>query len=179
METIQIIEGSLLNFFEVLILSGIKFAFGPALSMGLGFSYFQTIIVTSIGGLAGVYFFYYVSEWILKLYNNHISLYFKNTKKLRPEYLKLTKNTNPPKVKKSFTFLNKTIVKTRSSFGIKGIAILTPVLLSIPLGTFLVNKYYGQNNKKLIYLSISVMIWSFIFSSLLFIFRFNETLPIN
>ncbi|MCD4680491.1 MAG: hypothetical protein K8S00_08900 [Bacteroidales bacterium] len=179
METFQIIEGSILHLLEVLVLSGIKFIFAPALSMGLGFSYFQTIIYTSLGGVAGVYFFYYLSGWIISFYYKQMDVYVQKTKKLKLAYLKHKNKSYPPQIKKSFTFRNKVIVRARLSFGIKGIAILTPVLLSIPLGAFLLNKYYGHNKKKFIYLSISIFIWSFVVSSLLFIFRHSGTLPLN
>ncbi len=179
METIQILEGSLLHWLEVLVLSGIKFIFAPALSMGLGFSYLQTILVTSLGGLASFYFFYYLSGWLLKFYYKHIYNYVHLKRKSTMEYLVISKSVNSPKTKRSFTFLNKTIVRTRISFGITGIAVLTPVLLSIPLGAFLVNKYYRHNNMKFVYLSLSIFIWSCVVSSLLFIFLHPANQPLN
>lgn len=171
METLQLLEGSLLHFLEVLVLSGVKFVLAPALSMGLGFSYLQTIIVTSIGGLAGFYFFYYLSEWLINYYYKHIYPLLPVRKKIKPEYIIASKTFNPRKKKKSFTFLNKTIVRTRGAFGITGIALLTPVLLSIPIGAFIVNKYYKNNHRKFVYLSVSILIWSLVVSSLMFVFK--------
>jgi len=174
METFQLLEGSLLHWIEVLVLSGIKFAFAPALSMGLGFTYLQTIIITSIGGLAGVYFFYYLSGRILKIYNyikSNISL----SKRLNPAYIPVSTQAYRVKSKKSFTFRNKTIVKTRSTFGLRGIAVLTPVVLSIPVGAFLVNRYYGNCKKKFIYMGVSVILWSFLVSTVLFFIQQTVT----
>jgi len=175
METIQILQGSLLNWLEVLVLSGIKFIFAPALSIGLGFSYIQTIIITSVGGLTGVYFFYYLSDVTINFYYKNIYPYFSIAKKLKPIYIGVPAKTYPLRGKKSFTFKNKTIVRTRKTFGIKGIAILTPIVLSIPLGVFLVNRYYGHDKKKFIYLGISVVLWSFLLTSVLFIVRYTAT----
>ncbi len=171
METIQILQGSLLNWLEVLVLSGIKFVFAPVLSMGLGFSYIQTIIITSLGGLAGVYFFYYLSETMVKFYNKSIYPYFSLKKKHKPIDFGIPVKSYPQKSKRSFTFKNKTIVRTRTTFGIRGIAMLTPILLSIPLGAFLVNRYYGHDKKKFVYMGVSVVLWSFLVTSVLFFLR--------
>lgn len=179
MDTIQIFEGSFIHWLEVLFLSGIKFIFAPALSMGLGFSYIQTIIVTSIGGLAGVYFFYYLSGYLISGYRRYIRPFFKRMNKLSLDFNPVVNGHIPLKTKKAFTFKNKTIVRAKINFGIIGIAVITPVLLSIPLGAFLVNRYYAHCKKKFIYLGVSVLIWSFLVSSLLFLIRFVGTQPVQ
>jgi hypothetical protein len=179
MDAIHILEGSLLHWIEVLFLSGIKFLFAPALSMGLGFSYFQTVIVTSIGGFAGVYFFYYLSGYILNLFRKYIKPHFKGAVVFRRILFPAFNKDRQLKNKRTFTFRNKAIVRTRANFGILGIAILTPVFLSIPLGAFLVNRYYANCKKKFIYLGVSVVLWSFLVSSLLFLIRFAGTQPVQ
>lgn len=165
------------NIFEllqVLILSGIKFIFAAPLSMGYGFSWIQTIITTTIGGLLGVWFFFFLSKMIIrfflkvtpaaKLYIKRFVYFIKN----KPFELHLVTVATPKK--KIFTKKNKLILKTKKSFGLWGIAALTPVLLSIPLGTFLASKYYKNKKKVLFSLSVSVACWSLIFSSISFIF---------
>jgi hypothetical protein len=58
------------------------------------------------------------------------------------------------------------IIKLRNRFGYPGIIILTPVLLSIPVGTFLAAKYYSGRPNLLAMLSLSVVTWSVILTSI-------------
>jgi hypothetical protein len=55
--------------------------------------------------------------------------------------------------------------KIRNKYGLLGIIILTPILLSIPLGTMLANRYYSTKKRIPLYLIISVICWSFILTS--------------
>ncbi|HNW99098.1 MAG TPA: hypothetical protein PKK00_11875 [Bacteroidales bacterium] len=157
--------GSFYKLIEIGVLSGIKFLFAPFLSFQLGYNFLQTIIVTTIGGLAGVLFFYYISEVLIALFKKiwpGIKVYFVKQKIHPVNEIK--------KSKKSFSKKNKFIVMTRRKYGLWGIAALTPVLLSIPLGTFLANKYYRNKKNVLFSLCISVLCWSIVMSSFYFIF---------
>jgi hypothetical protein len=75
-----------------------------------------------------------------------------------------------PKEKKIFTWKNKMIVKTVRQYGLLGVALLTPVILSIPLGTFIAARYFHNQAQVLKYLSASVIFWSVIISSLVIAF---------
>jgi uncharacterized oligopeptide transporter (OPT) family protein len=61
--------GSFLKLIQVLLMSGVKFLFAPPLSLGLGFTYSQTILTTTIGGILGVIFFFFLSEILLKFFH--------------------------------------------------------------------------------------------------------------
>jgi len=167
--------GGFFKLIEVLILSGVKFLLAPPLSFKLGFSYPQTILATTIGGLLGVIFFYYLSEIIIRLFRRvwpKIRLYFskKNLNlELKPIVVKASKKNGHPK--KNFSRKNKFIVLTRKKYGLWGIAALTPILLSIPLGTFLAIKYYRNKKNVLFTLALSVVCWSIIMSSIYAIFK--------
>jgi hypothetical protein len=52
------------------------------------------------------------------------------------------------------------------------LVILTPVLFSIPIGTFLTTKYYAHKRNILIYLSFSVICWALIISIISNLFHF-------
>lgn len=150
---------------QVLLMSGIKFIFAPPLSIESGLTYFQTIAVTTAGGIAGIFFFYYLSGGIIRLYR----LLIPRLKSLltEPAAVTITK-TRSTKPKKRFTWKNKLIIKIRKKYGMYGIVLLTPVLLSIPIGAFLANKYYSKNKNVLLYLSASVIFWSFSLSTIYF-----------
>ena len=162
--------GSVFKLFQVLLLSGLKFLFGPPLSFKLGFNFFQTILTTTIGGVMGVIFFYFLSEIILHLFRKvwpYLKSFFIDQKKV---IIKPIKKTNE-KIKKTFSLKNKIIVYARKKYGLWGIAFLTPILLSIPVGTFLANKYYKNKKSVLLSLTLSIVCWSIIMSSIYAIFK--------
>lgn len=153
----------------VLLISTVKFFFAPFLSIGYGFNYIETVTITTIGGITGVFFFYYLSKWVIKLFNTYsprVISYFAGADAKR----KLEKLNNKKQKRKKFTRKNKFIINFRNKYGFTGIIILTPILLSIPIGAFLAQKYYSENSYVLALLSISVVVWSFLISSIYFFF---------
>ena len=154
---------------QILIVSGIKFLFAPLISIGYGFNYFQTVIFTTIGGILGILFFYFFSKWIIRQYSKFCPIVFSYFTGEKVERAKKILNCDQPP-KKKFTRKNKIIINLRRKYGFFGIIFLTPVLLSIPIGAFLAQKYYSKKANVLIYMSISVVLWSFLISSVFFLF---------
>jgi hypothetical protein len=150
------------------LVSSIKFLIAPALSFGMGLNFVQTWLSTTAGGIVGVIMFFFLSRWILLLYSRYISYY---THVLRVKFYGLL-NIKVPKFipAKRFTRRNRLIIKIVRKYGLAGIAILTPVLLSIPVGTFIATRYYSNNRYLLIYLSGSVLFWSLFMSSAISLF---------
>jgi hypothetical protein len=161
-----------INIFEliqVVIISGVKFLFAPFVSIGYGFNYLQTVLLTTVGGIAGLLFFYYLSRWMMRIYFRICPVvvsYFGGEEARKA--LQESQCRKPDK--KKFTRKNKTIVNIRKKYGLFGIILLTPVLLSIPIGAFLAQKYYSKKSHILVYLSLSVIMWSFFISSFYFLF---------
>ena len=155
---------------QVLFLSGIKFIFAPFVSVGYGFNYFQTAIVSAIGGILGILFFYFLSRWIIKQYYVFCPYIFSYFSGEKVEKARKILNCCDKYPKKKFTKKNKLIINIRKKYGLLGIVFLTPVLLSIPIGAFLAQKYYSKKNSILVYMSVSVVLWSFFISSIIFLF---------
>ena len=154
---------------QVVIISGIKFLFAPFISIGYGFNYSQTVIFTTLGGIAGLFFFYYLSKWLMRLYFKicPVVIGYFGGEEARTA---LQKSQCRKPDRKKFTRKNKTIVNVRNKYGLIGIIQLTPVLLSKPIGAFLAQKYYSKKANILVYLSLSVLMWSFCISSFYFLF---------
>lgn len=153
---------------QVLLVSGIKFIFAPLLGIGYGFNFIQTSIITAIGGFLGFLFFYYLSRWLLLQYTKYCPIvfsYFTGDKVEKAK--KILSCSEIPK--KKFTRKNKMIINLRYRYGLIGIVLLTPVLLSIPIGAFLVQKYFSKKRNILVYMSLSVVFWSFFISSVFFL----------
>ncbi len=165
--------GSFFKILQVLLVSAIKFFIAPPISNVYGFDYIQTVITTTAGGIFGVVFFYYLSSMLIRLFKM-ISPYISHS--FRPIIREIAELFPPSKEKKKkriFTWKNRLIIKTRKRFGLIGIALLTPILLSIPLGSFLTAKYYSRQKYALLYLSMSIVFWSFFISSIVFFKGFN------
>lgn len=130
---------------EILVLlsvSATKFFFAPGISTSLGYNFAETLIITSSGGILGVIVFYYFGEFIFRLYDRFSR--------------KLKRNRSP----KVFSRKNKLIVKVKSKWGLIGLAIITPVLLSIPVGSFIAARFFNTHQRTLATLIISVILWS-------------------
>ncbi|NVO20308.1 MAG: hypothetical protein HXX13_11435 [Bacteroidetes bacterium] len=166
---------ALLKLLIVFALSSVKFLLAPPLSFGLGLNFLQTIASTSAGGIMGVLVFFYISKWLIKFYNIYLSVYqhkilhwiaVKLEMKKLLAHLHHTRNRK----KKVFTFSNKLYVRIKRKYGLLGIIILTPILLSIPVGAFLAARFYPRQRHLVLYLSGSVIMWSLIMSTAIAIF---------
>jgi hypothetical protein len=111
-------------------------------------SVIETLTYTNIGGVLGTIVFLYFSDFLIRIWN-----------KTWPEGFVLLK-----KKRKVFTTANRRFVRIKIKYGLPGIVILSPVLLSIPLGSFLAAKYYGTKPRVLLWLIAGQMLWSVIYT---------------
>jgi hypothetical protein len=133
--------------FSVYLLSTVKFVFGGIpMALGMGFSFFEAVTVTSLGGFTGVTIFVYSSDKIIA-----------NYKRKQAHNRIHNPHLTPTKV---FTKKKRFIVYVKKKFGLPGIALLTPLILSIPIGCFLAVRYFKDKQTILIYMFSSVFIWS-------------------
>ncbi len=126
----------------LLLLSSVKFALAVGYMLfNKGFGYFETVIILMVGGSIGVVAFYFFGEWIMLKWKT------------------FRRSSKPPK---KFTKTNRLIVKVRKKYGLIGLALLTPVLLSIPVGCIIAARYYRFSYKVLFSLLGAVVFWSFV-----------------
>ena len=111
-------------------------------------SFAETLIYTNIGGILGAVVFFYFSAFLIKMWE-----------KYWPESLKIHKTA-----KKIFTKKNRRFVAIKMKYGLLGIVILSPVILSIPLGAFLTVKYYGTKTRNIIWLIAGQILWSLVYT---------------
>lgn len=143
-----------LKLLTVAIFSAVKFFFALPYSYAIGLSFWQSIISTCIGGLMGFFFFYFLSGLLIDFL----------VKKGLLKRTEIKRKIN----KKVFTKKNKFIVKAKLSYGLIGIVILTPIILSLPVGAFLLRKYYKTNKLAIPMMCCSIILCSFITLSLIF-----------
>ncbi|MFN8396770.1 MAG: hypothetical protein U0176_19245 [Bacteroidia bacterium] len=118
---------------------------GVPLAAGYGFSYWEVAIYTAIGGIIGVGFFLLLAS----SFQHTLRKWFPRKKK-----------------KKVFSRKNRFIVRVKKSFGLAGIAFLTPWFLSVPIGTFISFGIYKNRKKVFLYQSASIILWSFLGAAL-------------
>lgn len=140
------------KFISVFVLSATKFLFAPTLALKLGFNFWETILILITGGITGVTFFYFlgtvIGNWIEKIN-------FKIRQKKIKKGIK-TKN------KRIITPYKRKIVRIKRRFGLIGIAIVTPCIISIPVGSVLASRFFNNHFKTLSAIYISVVLWAFI-----------------
>jgi hypothetical protein len=135
------------------LLSTVKFVLGAVpLALALGFSFWKTIAVTCSGGFVGVTLFVNLGEYLV------------TKARERKEKRRAEGKLQP---KKNFTRTNKIIVRVKRNFGLPGIAFLTPLLLSIPIGSIVAMRYYRHKSKYTIlsWMFASIVFWSVSISS--------------
>lgn len=169
MTTLLLEAGSIIKILQVLVVSSLKFFLAPPISIAFGFNYIQTLLITTTGGVIGVLFFYYLRELITRFVKRYIPFaisffihHFNDDEIVQT-------SSSKSKKKKKFSIKSRLIVRARQKFGLFGIAAITPILLSIPLGTFLATKYFHKKRKILVYLTLSVVFWSFIISTVIYL----------
>lgn len=137
---------------SVLLLASTKFLFAPTLSLKLGFNFWETIFLLCAGGISGVTFFYFlgtlIGNWIERIKN------INRAKKVA--------QGKPIKLKRKITPFKRKVVKIKNKFGLAGIAIVTPCIISIPIGSVLASRFFNNHAKTLSAIYLSVVVWAFI-----------------
>jgi len=123
----------------------------PIAIMQFKFSFVETILWTNLGGILGIYFFAFLSDKLI--------IWWNHTFRKR----RIQSHTRK-KEKKVFTKKNRRIIRIKQHYGLIGIAVSTPFLLSIPVGTFLVVRYYRASKVKFVWLIASNILWSVIYT---------------
>ena len=98
------------------LFSSFKFAATfPLVIIQFEFSFLETVFWTNVGGIAGIYFFAFLSEKLISWWKRTFRR--SNRKILEDEQ----------QVKKIFTRRNRRIVRTKMKYGLTGIALITGI----------------------------------------------------
>ena len=141
------------------------------------FTFLQTNIYTIIGGMLGVVFFMYFSEWMIMLYRKAKKSFRKYFRRRDGVFSRPVADVNEPmevrydyidaeKKKRIFSRRSRRIVKLSRKFSLIWLATLTPILFSIPLGMFIITRLESNHKKILLYMLISVSCWSLVLTSI-------------
>lgn len=121
------------------LISTVKFITAPPFAYGVpGNTLFFNWLILILGGLFGVTVFYYSAE------------YFMHRAKRKAKEKGI--------VKKKFTRMNKLSVRIKKSLGIYGLALLTASFLSIPIGSIITAKFYGDRKETIFILYGAIVV---------------------
>lgn len=149
---------------NVFLLATVKYFYTPLYASIIGLDFYAAVISMILGGMVGFLVFYYFSKQVLELMNKLKSPISRFT----PDRLRTQAHKRRHKKKlrmlnkNKFTRRNKLIARTKSEYGMWGIMLLTPVLLSIPLGAFLLRKYYQSNRMAVPFMLLFIAVEGFI-----------------
>ena len=148
--------------YSVFAVATIKFLFSPFAGIPLGLNFISTYFAAVSGATISSLIFYFGSE---------IIIINSRKKRIQKENEAIAKGI-PLKPKKIFTWGNKITIKLKKKLGKFGICLIAPSLLSIPLGTIIVAKFYGKDKDTFLWIFIGILLSALITTSIAyFIFK--------
>ena len=135
----------------VLGTSVVKFVLAAAVSYGFNHTFWETVLLLSIGGALGTTAFYRAGVGVLK---------WLHARAIRNRDRRIAKGLAPKRV---FTRSNRFIVRVKRSYGLFGLAIMPP-LLSVPITALIAAKYFHHDRRTLPVLLTAIAGWSLVLS---------------
>ena len=143
----------LLKILEVALIASVKFLLAPFEAERYGFNFKDSFLITTGGGIAGIIAFTFIGHAITYSW-----------KKLKGLFKK--KSALEVKSKRKFTSSNKLIVRIKMRYGLIGLIITTPSVISIPVGTIVIHHFYRKKVRNVLLLTVSLLVWSVILNGL-------------
>ncbi|MBC6401540.1 MAG: hypothetical protein GDA37_11135 [Ekhidna sp.] len=134
---------TVLKYFTVYILSGLKFILGPAFGAAYDLPLIAIILLTAFGMMTTIYSFTFFGYDIRRF----ASRFRRNSK--------------------VFTGRNRKFVSIWRRYGLIGVCLLTPLLLSPPVGGLLTSLLETNKQKLIKWMWISALGWSVILSTMM------------
>ncbi|MCE1197367.1 MAG: hypothetical protein LWW85_00235 [Marinilabiliales bacterium] len=156
--------GLILKYLNVIAIASIKFFWATPYAYLFHLNKIETFVMIQLGGLFGFLFYYALFSFLLK----EIKLIWPAIYFITPPLFKvrfehwLILRKEKKRLAKKFTRTNKLIVRIRRDHGMLGIVLLTPVLLSIPVGALLGTKYFRHRKGFIPSTLISIFVWGFV-----------------
>ncbi len=140
-----------LKIINVFLISTVRYFYTPIFALIIKLDLTTTVITMISGGVLSFIVYYNLAK-LLFLLGKYLKPVLANI--LPPSwnkrYLKwLLKRREKRKHRKKFTRRNRIIVKFKRHYGMYGIILLTPWLLSLVFGAFLLRKYYSDRKEAL------------------------------
>jgi len=119
------------------LLSSVKLMFAPVGGPLMGLSFLETYLSVTCGGIFFAAIFFYSANFFMHRAK-------RKREQLRKDHLE--KGT-PFVEKRKFTWVNRNVVKVKMTLGIYGTALWVPLFLSVPLGSIITAKFFGDDKR--------------------------------
>lgn len=147
------------KYISFFFLSMIKFLFTPFGGPAAQLSFIETYLLCVTGALASATLFFFASGFFIK----------RAEIKRRIKMEEDLKMGNSCKKGSKFTKTNKLIIRLKQRFGLFGITFFAPLLMSIPVGTIIVAKFYGKERSTFPLVVLGITVNGFFTTSLAFV----------
>ena len=127
----------------------LKMLVAAGFGAGFGFSFLETFLWTAVGGCLGVLLFYRLSERLTE-WSRKRWLQDRDRARARGAVLR-----------RIFTRRNRWIIRVKHVSGSLGVAALTPLVLTIPVGSILAARFFHHDRRMVPALLISVVVQAF------------------
>ena len=148
------------GYFTLALIATVKFMFSAIPGPVKGLTYFETVGSISVGATVSAAFFYFSSEFFMN--------------RARIKRLKLRREAElkgvPFKGKKTFSRMNKVVVKLKLRLGKVGICFWAPFFLSVPIGSIIVAKFYGKYSFTFLFVLVGILLNAFLTSFIVYVF---------
>lgn len=124
----------------------VKMVVAAGFGAGFGFPFAENFLWTSVGGCIGVLAFYFLSERLTER---------ARIRRLRKRAQRMATGSMDPPV---FTRLNRRIIRIKRFSGLLGVAALTPLVFTIPLGSILAARFFHHDRRTLPVMLLSVVL---------------------
>lgn len=153
-----------LKIIQVFFLAMIKYFYAPIYGVAIRVGFWYNFFALIAGGMLAFMTYYHFSKIALVL-STRLGPFFHTVLPDSWHEARERRKTRR-RIKRShrrkFTWWNKFMIKFRRQYGMWGIILLTPVFLSLPVGAFLLRKYYIDNKKSVPLALIFIVIEGFI-----------------
>lgn len=159
-----------LKILHIIVLASVKYFVTLPYAMLIGVEYKYAILSVLVGGIGGFLLFFYLSKPL----NRGLNRAWPHLCRVMPGGIKrrfrLFCNQHLKKSNKRFTRKSRFLIRVKTTYGLWGIIIATPVILTIPIGAFLANKYYSRRKYIVTYMILSIVGWGVVLSGFVHLF---------
>ncbi|MDB4649647.1 hypothetical protein OAF64_06585 [Crocinitomicaceae bacterium] len=148
------------GYISLATLATIKFMFSAIPGPALGLNYVETVISIFVGAVISAAFFFFSAEYFMQRAQK------KRIKLMQEAH----KNGDKIAQKRVFSRMNKGVVRLKLRFGKIGICFWAPFLLSVPVGSIIVAKFYGKYSFTFLYVILGMLINSLLTSFIVYVF---------
>lgn len=162
----------ILKLLNVSFIASIKYFWATPYAFLFKLNEWETLFCIEVGGILGFLLYYYFFRFLLKELKILWPLVYNITPTLFKVRFELWRDRSRKDrlTRKKFTHTNKIIAKIRRRYGMWGIIVLSPILLSIPIGALLGSKYFTHRHGFIPFMILSISIWGIISVSFFGIF---------